>query len=76
MTVKFPPRKYPHPGFEVGPIALKIWEIRNQLEINLENSIQHNPVDEMTMKTFGHPVEMMNIHVFDRLDELEKLLEQ
>lgn len=74
MTIKFPPRKYPHPGLEADPITLKIWEIRNQLEINIENAIQHDPVDEITMKVFGHPVETLTGHVFDRLDELEEML--
>lgn len=74
--MKFPPRKYPHPGFEVGALDLKLWEIRNQLEINIELMIRDCPVDEMTMEFFGHPIEVVTGHVFDRLDELEKMIKK
>lgn len=71
MTV----RKYPHPGFEgVSQIDLKIWEIRNQLEFNIELMQRTCPVDPMMQKIFGHPIEIATIHVFDRLNELEQMV--
>lgn len=66
--------KYPHPGFTASPVALKLWEIRNQLEINLEAMEKLYPADKLTMKLFGHPLEAYQSHVFDRLAELEKMI--
>lgn len=74
--MQFPPRKYAHPGMEISAIELKLWEIRNQLEINIELMIQNCPVDDLTMKIFGHPIEIVTSHVFDRIDELEKMLQK
>lgn len=75
--MQFPERKYRYrPDFDKGLLAFKIWEIRNQLEINIEAMIQNAPVSKESMKFFGHPIEMATAHVFDRIDELEKMLEE
>lgn len=73
--MQFPERKYRYrPDSSVGPVAMKLWEIRNQLEINIESMIQNAPVSAGYMQFLGHPIEMATSHVFDRLDELEKMI--
>lgn len=74
--MQFPARKYPHPGFPSDLFTLKLWEIRNQLEINIESMIQNAPVSKESMQFFGHPIEMATSHVFDRLDELEEMIKE
>lgn len=66
--------RLPHPGLDASPIAIKFWEIRNQLEINLEAMERVVPVDKLTMELFGHPLQAYQSHVFDRLAELEQML--
>lgn len=74
-------RKYSHPfntpdkpfdGFDV-----KLWEIRNQLEINIELMMQSHPEPEISMHIFGeHSLETLTRHAFDRIDELEKMIKE
>lgn len=61
----------PHPGF-ADPVALKIWEIRHQLAINVEMIERGHPDAEP--RILPHIAETLTGHVFDRLAELEAML--
>lgn len=61
-------RAGPHPGFS-DPIKLKIWEIRHQVDINIDIVKREYPAEKNSV--FPHIIETLSDHVFDRLDELE-----
>lgn len=66
-----PPKHGWHPGFK-DPIKLKIWEIRRQLDVNVETIKQNHPDPEP--RILPHVIETLTDHVYDRLRELEDLI--
>ena len=54
------------------PIALKLWEIRHQLDINIDIIKLAHPEPEP--RILPHIAEMVTDHVYERLAELEALL--
>lgn len=54
------------------PVALKLWEIRHQLDINVDIIKRGHPEPEP--RILPHIAEMVTDHVYERLAELEVLL--
>jgi len=68
-----PPKHGWHPGFE-DPLKLKMWEIRHQLDINSQTIRNVHP--EAATAQIGHTIDILQQHVYERLDELERMIQK